>query len=121
VTCHGEVNGRVLSARALEAQCNQCHGPGEAAPRANRAADARAMYERLSVIREQFKLAASLVRRAEGARRDELQQVYQQAEVPLIRAVNAGHQFVYDDMQSYLEVAQARVEDLLRALANQPR
>jgi hypothetical protein len=42
----------------------------------------------------------------------------QQAQVPLTRAVNAGHRFVYDDLRENLATAQKRVEALLSTLAN---
>jgi hypothetical protein len=38
---------------------------------------------------------------------------YGQAEVPLIRAVNAGHRFVYDDLAEYTELAHKRIDALL--------
>ena len=55
-TCHDAVAGRLLSPAALEKQCARCHGPKEIAPRAERAKNARAMYEGLNTVREQLKL-----------------------------------------------------------------
>ena len=52
------------------------------------------------------------------ARRAQLDAAYQQAEVPLIEAVQAGHQFVYDDLKERLSVARQRIEALLVQLAN---
>lgn len=122
VTCHGDTDGRVLSARALESRCNSCHGPGEQEPRAGRARTVRELYQGLATVREHFKQASSLVRRVDdAARRTQLTNALQQAEVPLIRAVNAGHQFVYDDLQSYLAQAESRVQALLAQLTNPPR
>lgn len=118
-TCHGEVDGRILSPKALASQCNACHGPGERAPRADRARQVREQYEALRVVREQMKLAQSLIKRVDDkARRTELAQAYQQAEVPLQRAVHAGHRFVYADLREHLALAQTRVEALLSSLAN---
>jgi nitrate/TMAO reductase-like tetraheme cytochrome c subunit len=120
-TCHGEADGRLLSAKALESRCNECHGPGEVAPRAERARQVRQLYEGLTVVREQIKLAENFVRRiTERERRAQMQEQLDQAKVPLERAVNAGHKFVYDDLQSSLATAQTRVSDLLERLANQP-
>jgi hypothetical protein len=51
-------------------------------------------------------------------RRASLMQAYQQAEVPLERAVDAGHRFVYEDLRVYLGVAQTRVHALLSSVAN---
>lgn len=118
-TCHGDNDGRLLSPKALASQCNQCHGPGEQAPRAERARLVREQYEGLTAVREQMKLANSLIRRVDDkARRNELAQELEQAQVPLTRALNAGHKFVYDDLREYLATAQKRVEALLNRLAN---
>jgi len=120
-TCHGEVAGRLLSAKALESRCSGCHGAGEVAPRAERAREVRQLYESLSVIREQLKLAESFVKRVnDKARRRELDEALEQAQVPVTRAVNAGHRFVYDELKSALAQAQTRAEELLSRLANQP-
>lgn len=120
-TCHGEVDGRLLSAKALESRCNGCHGAGEVAPRAERARDARRLYESVQVVREQLKLAESFVKRiSDKARRTELEDALEQARVPMTRAINAGHRFVYDDLKESLALAQTRAEDLLSRLANQP-
>jgi hypothetical protein len=51
-------------------------------------------------------------------RRAELTDRYAQAEVPVIRAVNAGHKFVYDELKEYVAVAQERTDKLLAAIAN---
>lgn len=118
-TCHGDVDGRVLSPKALASRCNECHGPGEAAPRAERARQVRDQYESLTVVREQMKLAQSLIKRVtDQKRRVALTDALQQAQVPLTRAVNAGHRFVYDELRENLAVAQRRVEAVLSTLAN---
>ena len=122
VTCHGAVDGRALSPKALESRCNTCHGPDATAPRAERAAAVRLQYEGLSVVREQLKLANQLIGRVQDTDlRAELEEEYQQAEVPLTRAIESGHKFVYDDLQSNLDLAQTRAEALLSRLANQGR
>ena len=118
-TCHGEVEGRVLSPKALASACNDCHGPGEEAPRAERAREVREQYEALTAVRNDMKLAQSLIKRIDDkARRASLTETYQQAAVPLQRAIDAGHQFVYEDLREYLAVARARVSVLLSTLAN---
>jgi len=94
-TCHGEVEGRVLSPKALASECNDCHGPGEQAPRAERAREVREQYETLTAVRQDMKLAQSLIKRVDDKkRRASLTEAYQQTEVPLRRAIDAGHQFV---------------------------
>jgi hypothetical protein len=66
-----------------------------------------------------MKTVRSLVNRVnEKSRRAELDQAYQQAEVPLTQAVHAGHQFVYDDLKERLSLARQRIEALLGQLAN---
>lgn len=118
-TCHGEVDGRLLSPKALASQCNKCHGDKEVAPRAERARQVREQYEGLSAVREQLKLAQSLIKRVSDAKRKaELTAAYEQAQVPLTKAVNAGHKFVYDDLRSELADAQKRAEALMARLAN---
>jgi hypothetical protein len=118
-TCHGDAGYRRPSARALETQCAQCHGPRRIAPRPERAEAARTLYNALHESRDLMKTVRSLVNRVnEKPRRAQLDEAYQQAEVPLIQAVQAGHQFVYDDLKERLSVARQRIEALLAQLAN---
>ncbi len=118
-TCHGEVDGRLLSAKALESRCAGCHGEDEKAPRADRARLVRELYGEVSAVRGQLKLARSLIRRVDDkARRARLEEVFQQAEVPLTEAVQAGHEFMYENLRERLDVARTRVQSLLARLAN---
>lgn len=118
-TCHGSAGAARPSARALETQCAQCHGPNRIAPRPERAEAARTLYDALHESRDLMKAARSLVNRvSDKTRRAQLDEAYQQAEVPLIQAVRAGHQFVYDDLKERLSVARQRLEVLLGQLAN---
>lgn len=118
-TCHDPVAGDLLSPKALEKQCNQCHGPKEIAPRMQRAANARAMYEAMNVVRDQLKLANSMIRRVDDRqRRADLTAEYEQAQVPLTRAINAGHKFVYDELDEQLKLSQERIERLMARIAN---
>lgn len=118
-TCHGAVGSRRPSPRTLEAQCRQCHGANGVAPRAEYAEAARTLYDALSESRDLLKSTRSLVNRVSNrARRAELDQAYQQAEVPLIQAVQDGHTFVYDGLKERLSVARQRLEALLAQLAN---
>lgn len=113
-TCHETVGGRLLSPKALEARCASCHGAAEIAPRAGRPQMARRVYDRLAALRLDFKAAeASIKKVADPRRRAALLDAYGQAEVPLIRAVNAGHRFVYDDLAEYTELAHKRIDALL--------
>ena len=63
--------------------------------------------------------AAPLIRRVtDQDRRQSLEEDYQQAEVPLIEAVQAGHSFVFGTSQERREVARRRAEALIEKLAN---
>ena len=118
-TCHDAVAGTLLSPKALESQCASCHGPKEIAPRAERARKARTMYEGLSVVQKEFVLTSAMIKRVDDRQRKaDLQNEYEQARVPLVRAIDAGHKFVYDDLEQYLGVAQDRVEKLMGHIAN---
>jgi Cytochrome c7 and related cytochrome c/Cytochrome c554 and c-prime len=118
-TCHGPAGSIRPSARALETQCAQCHGQKGIAPRAERAEAARTLYDALHESRDLMKTVRSLINRIDDkSRRTLLEEAYQQAEVPLIQAVQAGHQFIYDELKERLSVARQRMETLLGQLAN---
>ena len=118
-TCHGAAGFQRPSARALETQCRQCHGPGKIAPRVERAEAARTLYEALRESRDLLKSVRPLINRVgDKTRRAQLDEAYQQAEVPLIQATQAGHAFVYDEFKERLSTARQRLEALLGQLAN---
>jgi hypothetical protein len=117
--CHGDAVYQRPSARALETRCAQCHGPNRIAPRQERAEAARTLYNTLHESRDLMKTVRLLVNRvSDKPRRTQLDEAHQQAEVPLIQAVQAGHQFVSDDLKEHLSVARERIEALLGQLAN---
>ena len=118
-TCHDAVSGQLLSPRALESRCSQCHGPNEVAPRADRARHARMMYESLNAVRKEFTLAGAIIRKIEDPQRKaDLIEEYEQARIPLTRAIDAGHTFVYDDLERSLNLAQDGVERLMARVVN---
>jgi Cytochrome c7 and related cytochrome c/Cytochrome c554 and c-prime len=118
-TCHGDAGLRRPSPRAIEAVCAQCHGPNGRAPRPERAQQARAIYQAINTTRDQLDAARRLIDRVKDrARRDRLNDAYQQAEVPLEQAIQAGHEFVYADLQQRLDVASQRANALMNDLAN---
>jgi len=118
-TCHDSGSATLLSPRSLERQCASCHGPDEIAPRPGRAADARALLEGIGDVRESLKAARQLVDRVDAeSRRAQLEEAYRQAEVPLIQAREAGHRFVFDQLQERLATARERVAELLGQLVN---
>ena len=121
-TCHGAAGSRRPSPRTLETQCRQCHGPNGLAPRAEYAEAARTLYDALNESRDLLNSTRSLVSRVrDRTRRAALEEAHQQAEVPLIQAVQAGHKFVYDDLKERLSLARQRMEALLGQLANPTR
>ena len=121
-TCHGSVNGRLLSPEGLERQCSECHGPGGIEPRPGRAADARLLLEGIGEVRESLDAAGHLIDRIrDGDRRDGLEEAYLQTEVPLIEARRAGHRFVFDQLRERLATARERVAALLTELVNPSR
>ena len=118
-TCHGAVDGRVLSPKALASKCGECHGPGEVAPRAGRVESVRNQYEEITAVREQIKLAQSLITRIDDKkRRADLTKALDQAQASLTRAVDAGHKFVYDDLKASLALARKQAGAILTTLAN---
>lgn len=118
-TCHGGAGSLRPSARALETECAQCHGPKQIAPRTEHAEAARTLYDALHESRDLMNTMRSLINRvSDKPRRAQLDAAYQQAEVPLIQAVHAGHQFVYNELKERLSVARQRMEAVLGQLAN---
>ena len=88
-TCHGSVGGQLLSPRALERQCAECHGPNGIEPRPGRAADARLLLEGIAEVRESRDAARHLIDRVrDPGRRSTLEAAYLQTEVPMIEARN---------------------------------
>ena len=118
-TCHGAAGSLRPSAKALESQCRECHGPKGIAPRGEYAEGARTLYNALYETRDLMKYARSMVNRVNNkARRTQLEDAYQQVDVPLTEAVQAGHEFEYDNLKERLSVARQRLETLLGQVAN---
>ncbi|MGE0593397.1 MAG: cytochrome c3 family protein [Vicinamibacterales bacterium] len=119
VTCHGEVAANLPSPKSLENQCLRCHGPNGTAPRPERAASARLEIEGIRDTRTLLREADALIGRvSDTARRDALRDQARQVAVPLEQAADAGHAFVYDQLQERLSTARARLVALLEAIAN---
>jgi hypothetical protein len=118
-TCHDSVAARLVSPRGLEQRCLQCHGPNAREPREGRAAEARAMLQGISEVRESIRAANRLIGRiADPARRRTLEEARQQAEVPLTQARDAGHQFEFGELQARLANARERAAALMQLLIN---
>ena len=116
-TCHDSVSAYLVSPRGLEQRCQQCHGPNGREPRPGRAADARMMLEQISDLRESLRAADRLIGRvSDSTRRQALETAREQAEVPLTQARDAGHRFVFDELESRLDVARDRTALLMQLL-----
>jgi hypothetical protein len=64
-----------------------------------------------------LKLADARIKQVrDPARRTQLAEMSQQAQIPLSRALDAGHRFVYDELREYVALAQKRVDALTQAI-----
>jgi Cytochrome c554 and c-prime len=118
-TCHGEVAGELPSPKAIEGQCQRCHGERSAQPRPGRAANARTMIQGIRDVRAQLRDAdAAIGRIKDQARRTRLRADADQVRVPLVQAADAGHAFVYDGLQERLQTARTRLVALQEQVAN---
>lgn len=119
-TCHGEVAAYLLSPKTLGKRCASCHGEGQPQARPGRADDAQLLMTEVAEVRARLKEAQSLIRRIKDkALRAKFEEQWRQAEIPLIEARNAGHEFVFDNLKERLERARQRSDALMDALANQ--
>lgn len=117
-TCHNAVGSLLPSPKALEAQCQQCHGPKGVAPRVERAAAARTLLEGVIESRELLRAAKPFIDRIRDKNRQaELREAYRQAEVPLIEAGRSVHEFVFDNLKERLSTARLRIDALFSQLA----
>ena len=118
-TCHGDVAGSKLSPRALESQCASCHAAGKIAPHPEFPARGKLAVEGLRETRALLKdVRAAISRVKDPARRKALEAAAQQAEVPIIEATQAGHAFVYDQLEERLTTARARLSALFDRVSN---
>jgi hypothetical protein len=80
------------------------------------------MLEGVRDARAMLKDARSLISRVKDQpRRARLEQAAQQIDVPLTEATQAGHAFVYVDLEERLATARRRLAVLLDELANPVR
>ena len=118
-TCHDAVGSQLPSPKALEAECQRCHGPKGTAPRVERAAAARTLVEAVADSRELLKAARPFLdRMPDIPRRAHLRAAYEQAEVPLIEAGRSVHEFVFDNLKERLATARQRIDALMGELVN---
>jgi Cytochrome c554 and c-prime len=118
-TCHGEAAGVRLSPKALEAQCASCHGAGKIAPHPEFPARGKLAVEGLRETRALLKDVRNAISRVKDpARRRSLEAAAQQAEVPIIEATQAGHAFVFDQLDERVATARARLTALFERVSN---
>jgi len=118
-TCHSDEGDTLLSPKALESQCNVCHGPGKTAPRPERAREARLMLDDVREARRLLKEARELVKRVKDPqRRTRLTQDAELVALDLKFAVEAGHGFVYDGLKDRVGLARTKLTALFEALTN---
>ncbi len=116
-TCHSDIGDTLLSPKALEAQCNACHGPGKTAPRPERAKEARVMLESVHETRVLLKEARDVIRQvADVQRRTRLVEEADTVALELTLAIEAGHAFVYDGLQKRVNNARSRLAGLFEHL-----
>ena len=107
VTCHGEVGAYLLSPKSLYSECANCHAEGKIMLTSVR--DVRAALDQAKTLIKQVK---------DKARRESLELELQDAQAPLLEAVNSSHTFVFDAMQERLQIARRRADMLRERLAN---
>ena len=118
-TCHGSVAANFLSPKTLAKRCESCHGEGEVAYRIEHPILGRLLLEKVLEVRKLLDHSKHLIRHIKDEpRRRRLEETYRQAEIPLTEAAQAGHSFVFDKLQEYLDVARLRAKNLLGELAN---
>ena len=118
-TCHSEVAARLLSPHRLEARCKGCHSEDGVGGNPQFPAQERGLLESIREVRTLLDEAQPLIRRvADADRRQELEEQYQQAEVPVIEAVQFGHSFNFERVEERRETARRRADALLEVLAN---
>jgi len=119
-TCHGSVAAYLLSPKALESECNSCHGKAKRAERLEYAASARALQQNVRDVRQILNNARPVIKSVTDVTlRTSLEYDYDQALVPLTEAVHAAHAFVFVNARERLAVAHVRADALIERLANQ--
>jgi hypothetical protein len=77
------------------------------------------LLEGVAEVRASLEAAETLIDRIrDPVRRAGLEAAAQQAEVPVIQARQAGHRFVFDQLEERLATARARTAELLAQLVN---
>lgn len=99
-----------------------CHGAGKIAPHPEFPARGRLAVEGLRETRALLKDVRNAISRVKDpARRTSLESAAQQAEVPIIEATQAGHAFVFDQLEERAATARARLTALFERVSNPDR
>lgn len=118
-TCHGEVAGLRPSPKALEARCQQCHGPTSSVPRPQFAARGRQAFEGLRETRALLTdVRRAIARVKDPARKAALSREADLAERPILDATGEAHAYVYDHLDEWLALARTRLTQLFDRIAN---
>jgi len=118
VTCHGEVAANRPSAKTLERTCARCHAEGKLVPRPNFPTTARRVHEEIDAVQTSLRAARQLIDHLpKGQRRTQMEDSYQQAQVPVTQAIHDTHAFVFDSSLERIGVAKQRTDALMKALA----
>jgi hypothetical protein len=121
-TCHGAAGENRPSPKALERDCASCHRRGRPEEHPEHPALGRKMLEGVRDARAMLKEARSLIERVKDEpRRARFNQAARQIDIPLTEATQAGHAFVYDDLEEKVSTARRRLAALFEELANPPR
>lgn len=119
VTCHGAAGENRPSPKRLEAECAACHGGDRPGGHPEYPALGRRMLEGVRDTKALLREAEGMIRRVDDPQlRARLEEDAQQVEVPLTQATQAGHAFVYDNLEERLETARKRLAALFDELVN---
>ena len=118
-TCHGDAGENRPSPRALEGECRTCHRADRAGGHPEYPALGRRMLEGVRDARATLNEARRMIARVkEPERRARLEAAAGQIDVPLTQATEAGHAFVYANLEERLDTARRRLAALFEDLAN---
>jgi hypothetical protein len=120
-TCHGEVAAHLLSPSAVAARCDRCHDAKGSHPQPDHGRSASLLLREVRAVRSVLDDAETMIERIQDrALREAFEAEWRQAEVPLIEARQAGHEFVFDNMRERLTLSRQRADGLMQRLANRP-
>jgi hypothetical protein len=118
-TCHGAAGDNRPTPAALERECATCHRPGRPDEQPQHPAMGRQMLQGVRDARSMLQEARSRVGGIrDRARRVPLEQAAQRIDVTLSQATQAGHAFVYGDLEERLNSARRQLASLFQELGD---